>query len=91
MGRDLQSTIPTQTTLFALQDDLVPRIVSTVADWYGVLPHSMSNALRSIHPRIRLSLDKALLRSFGYSERRTPDEHAAARAGLERAVQHAPT
>ena len=32
--------------IFALQDDLVPRIVSTVADWYGVLPHSMSEAVR---------------------------------------------
>ncbi|MDQ3119091.1 MAG: hypothetical protein M3Q89_05915, partial [Verrucomicrobiota bacterium] len=26
--------------IFALQDDLVPRIVSTVADWYGILPRS---------------------------------------------------
>ena len=25
--------------VFALQDDLVPRIVSTVADAYGILPH----------------------------------------------------
>ena len=33
--------------IFALQDDVVPRIVSTVADWYGVLPHSMSEALRN--------------------------------------------
>ena len=31
-----------------------------------------------------------MLRSFGYSERRTADEHAIARAALERAVQHAP-
>jgi TolB-like protein len=28
--------------IFALQDDLVPPIVSTVADTYGVLPHTMS-------------------------------------------------
>ena len=28
--------------LFELQDDLVPRIVSTVADMHGVLPRSMS-------------------------------------------------
>ena len=33
--------------IFELQDDLVPRIVSTVADTYGVLPHSMSESLRS--------------------------------------------
>ena len=40
--------------VFALQDDLVPRIVSTVADWYGVLPHSMSEAVR-LKPLDRLT------------------------------------
>ena len=30
--------------VFELQDDLVPRIVSTVADMHGVLPRSMSEA-----------------------------------------------
>ena len=50
----------------------------------------MSSALRS-KPSDQLSPYEALLRSFGYGERRTPDEHAAARAGLERAVQLAPT
>ena len=34
-------------TDFDLQDDLVPRIVSTVADQYGVLPRGMSEVLRS--------------------------------------------
>ncbi len=33
--------------IFALQDDLVPRIVSTVADMNGVLPHTMGEALRT--------------------------------------------
>jgi TolB-like protein len=61
--------------IFALQDDLVPRIVSTVADWYGVLPHSMSEALRSRSPE-ELSPYEAVLRSFGYGYRRTPEEHA---------------
>ena len=75
--------------IFAMQDDLVPRIVSTVADWYGVLPHSMSEALR--HKRAdQLNPYEAVLRSFGYGERRTPEEHAMARAALERAVQLAP-
>ena len=37
--------------VFELQDDLVPRIVSTVADMNGVLPRSMSEALRSQHSR----------------------------------------
>ena len=75
--------------VFALQDDLVPRIVSTVADWYGVLPQSMSEALRS-KPSDQLTPYEAVLRSFGYGERRTPEEHATARAVLERAVQQAP-
>jgi len=76
-------------TVFELQDDLVPRIVSTVADWYGVLPHSMSEALRSKGPD-QLSPYEAVLRSFGYYERVTAEEHAAARFALERAVQQAP-
>ena len=75
--------------VFALQDDLVPRIVSTVADWYGVLPQSMSEALRS-KPSDQLTPYEAVLRSFAYGERRTPEEHATARAVLERAVQQAP-
>ena len=75
--------------LFGLQDDLVPRIVSTVADAYGVLPHSMSQAVRS-KPFEQLSPDEALLRSLSYAERVTAEEHAEAKAGLERALQQAP-
>ena len=75
--------------MFALQDDLVPRIVSTVADWYGVLPHSMSEAVR-LKPLDQLTPYEALLRSFGYFERVVPAEHAAARSALERAVQQTP-
>ena len=76
-------------TIFELQDDLVPRIVSTVAEWYGVLPHSMSESLRS-KGSDQLSPYEAVLRSFGYYERLTAEEHAAARSGLERAVQQLP-
>jgi TolB-like protein len=75
--------------IFALQDDLVPRIVSTVADTYGVLPHTMSEALRNRDPE-RLTPYEAVLRSFAHFPRLSPVEHAAARAGLERAVQQAP-
>jgi TolB-like protein/tetratricopeptide (TPR) repeat protein len=75
--------------IFALQDDLVPLIVSTVADAHGVLPHTLSEALRSRHPD-QLSPYEAVLRSFGYGYRMTPEEHAAVRACLERAVQQAP-
>ena len=75
--------------IFALQDDVVPRIVSTVADWYGVLPHSMSEGLRSKDVD-QLSPYEAVLRSFGYYERLSTKEHAIARTCLERAVEQAP-
>ena len=74
---------------FDLQDDLAARIVSSVADMYGVLPHSMSEVVRRQDPDT-LSPYEALLRSFGYRERMTVEEHAANRVTLERAVQQAP-
>jgi TolB-like protein/tetratricopeptide (TPR) repeat protein len=75
--------------VFELQDDLVPRIVSTIADAHGVLPRSMSEVLRGRDPE-ELSPYEAVLRSFGYSERATAEELAAARSGLESAVRKAP-
>ena len=47
--------------IFELQDDLVPRIVSTVADSSGVLPHSISEMLRKKSPD-QLSPYEAVLR-----------------------------
>ena len=75
--------------IFALQDDLVPRIVSTVADTYGVLPHNMSEALRNKDPE-QLTPYEAVLRSFAHWMRLSAAEHAAAEVGLERAVERAP-
>ena len=75
--------------IFALQDELVPRIVSTVADWYGALPHSMSESVR-LKPPDQLSPYEALLRSFGYFENINPEEHAMVRSSLERAVAQEP-
>ena len=75
--------------IFVLQDDLVPRIVSTVADAYGILPHSMSLAVRS-KGASELTPYESLLRSFSYVERVTAEEHAEAKAALERAVQQTP-
>ena len=72
-----------------LQDDLVPRIVSTVADMHGVLPRSMSEVVRQ-KSADQMSPYEALLRSFGYNERFTPEDLAEVRACLERAVQQAP-
>ena len=75
--------------IFELQDDLVPRIVSTVADSYGVLPHSMSEALRQqgldeLTPTRRCCAASAT--TSASLRRSTPQ----VRAGLERAVQQAP-
>ena len=75
--------------VFELQDELVPRIVSTVADMHGVLPRSMGETVRDRTPE-QLSPYEAVLRSFGYFERATIEELAAARSGLESAVRKAP-
>jgi TolB-like protein len=75
--------------MFALQDDLVPRIVSTVADTYGVLPRTMGEALRNQDAK-QLTPYEAVLRSFAHFPRLSAAEHAAAEAGLERAVEEAP-
>jgi serine/threonine protein kinase/tetratricopeptide (TPR) repeat protein len=76
-------------TLFEIQDDIVPRVVSTVADIQGVLPRNMTEALRNQDPE-KLTPYEALLRSFGHHQRLTATEHAVARAVLERAVQQPP-
>jgi TolB-like protein len=75
--------------VFELQDEVVPRIVSTVADTHGVLPHTMSESLRSKDPE-QLSPYEALLRGFAHFLNVNAKEHAAARAALERAVEQAP-
>ncbi len=75
--------------LFELQDELVPRIVSTVADNRGVLAQSMSESLRSRTPD-QLTPYEAVLRSFAYLQRLTQEEHALARASLERALEREP-
>ncbi len=75
--------------IFDVQDDVVRRIVSTVADTYGVLPHSMSEALRGKNPDV-LTPYEAVIRGLAQLISVSADEHASVRAGLERAVQEAP-
>jgi serine/threonine-protein kinase len=75
--------------VFELQDDLVPLIVSTVADQYGALVHSMSESLRGRSVG-QYSAYEAVLRTFGYLERIMPEEHSEVRAILEAAVSDAP-
>ncbi len=72
-----------------LLDDVVPRIVSTVADTQGILAHSMTAALRLRDPE-QLTPYEAVLRSFGHHQRVDATEHAAARTALEHAVKQAP-
>ncbi|MGH9948233.1 MAG: hypothetical protein ACRD6X_13695 [Pyrinomonadaceae bacterium] len=76
-------------SMLELQDDLVPIIVSTLADWFGILPHNMSEAVR-LKPVEELSPYEAVVRTFGYYERLNPEEHAATREALERAVKQDP-
>jgi serine/threonine protein kinase/Tfp pilus assembly protein PilF len=76
-------------TVFELQDDVVSRIVSTAADSHGVLPHSMSEAVRA-KGADQLTPYEALLHSFGYFERVSAEEHIVTRDNLERAIQQAP-
>jgi len=73
---------------FALQDDLVPRIVSTIADANGVLPHTIREALRN-KSASQLSPYEAVLRSFGWG-RVTAEDAAELRTGLELALQKTP-
>jgi TolB-like protein/Tfp pilus assembly protein PilF len=75
--------------VFEIQDDLAPRIVSTVADRHGVLLHSMSETVLAKSPE-QLTPYQAVLLSFGYAERLTADERATAKASLERSVAQVP-
>jgi TolB-like protein len=79
----------TPESVFEVQDDLVPRIVSTVADQYGILPRSMSETLRT-KSEDSLTPHEAVLRAFSYFARLTPEEHAMVRRILERVVRETP-
>jgi TolB-like protein/Tfp pilus assembly protein PilF len=76
-------------SVFAIQDDLVPRIVSTIADQHGILPRRISDELRSKNEE-DLTPHEAMLRSFSFIQRISPTEHATARRVLERAVERDP-
>ena len=79
----------TSESVFEVQDDLVPRIVSTVADQYGILTRSMSETLRRKSEE-SLTPHEAVLRAFSYFARLTPEEHATVRRILERVVRQTP-
>lgn len=76
-------------SLFDLQDYLVPRVVSTIADCRGILPRLIGQALRS-RTIEEITPEEAVLRTSAYLDARSSEEHAVARATLERAVESAP-
>ena len=67
----------TPDAIFDLRDDLVPSIVATVADQYGVLARGMSEVLRS-QSEDTLTPHEAV-RTFSYFGRIGPEEHAVLR------------
>jgi len=75
--------------IFELQDDLAPRIVSTVADMHGVLPGNMSAAVR-YKPLDQLTPYEALLRGFGHSITFSSDDIVEVQSCLDRALQQSP-
>jgi len=78
---------PSNGRVFELQDEVVPRIVSTVADTQGVLPHNMGESLRTKDPsQLTVRGCTAQLLVLQRSTRRP--RHSAGR--LERAVEQAP-
>jgi TolB-like protein/tetratricopeptide (TPR) repeat protein len=76
-------------SVFDLQDELVPRVVSTVADMNGILPASLNKSVLHRQPE-ELNPYEAVLRSFTYFWRLTAEEFQAARSGLEMALQSEP-
>lgn len=76
-------------TVFELQDDLVARIVSTVADVARCIAPKPERPVRQREAQ-DLSPYEAVLRSFTYAERGTPEALDAALLGLETAVQRQP-
>ena len=75
--------------IFEAQDAIRDRVVATVADGYGVLVRSMAANIQD-RPDEELSASNWLARLFAYRQLATPDEHAALRDGLERAVAREP-
>ncbi len=74
---------------FQAQDQIADRVVSTVADPYGVLARCMAAPTQSKRPE-DLTPYEAVLRFFLYQQRVSPEDHRIVRTALEHAVQLAP-
>ncbi len=75
--------------IFAVQDEIIDRVVATIADTNGVLLRSMAAAVEA-KPDDELTAAEWVLRYYGYRMRLTPKEHARLRDGLERTVEREP-
>lgn len=78
-----------ESDIFEVQDDLTDRIVSTVADPFGVLTRSLC-ALVKAKPIDTLTAHESVLRTFGYWQHVRPDEQAEVRAALQQAIEREP-
>jgi TolB-like protein len=77
-------------SLFALQDELVERIVATVAAADGALVRTLAQVLRQ-KPAGSETPSEAVIRALAYDNVLSPEEHSHVRDALERAVQRAPS
>jgi TolB-like protein/Flp pilus assembly protein TadD len=75
--------------MFAVQDEVIDRVVATVADPYGVLVRSMALAVRD-KPIAELTATELVLRFFAYWHQIRPEEHARLRAALEQGLEREP-
>jgi TolB-like protein/predicted Zn-dependent protease len=75
--------------IYAVQDDVTDRVVSTVADKAGVLARSMAQATQGIAID-RLSAHQLVYRCWGFEARPTAAEHAELRSVLETFVARVP-
>lgn len=78
-----------ETDIFAVQDEITDRVVSTVADPYGILIRSMAAPTAS-KPPDTLSPYETVLRFFLYQQGAVAPTHLVVRKALERAVELEP-
>ncbi len=74
---------------FAVQDDLVDRIITMVADPYGVLVRAMVDRLRDL-AHAELSIEELRLRFYAMGRQVSPEEYRAIRPAIEAVVKVEP-
>jgi TolB-like protein len=87
--REIQDRENKDSGTFQIQDDLTDHIVTSVADGHGVLVRSMAAPTRDRKVG-ELSASELVLRYYAYMQQVNLAEHAALRAGFERALEREP-